>query len=361
MIINKEFFLLVIFVSIFLPKYGVIDPTIISSILLLPLLVANNQYHLSKTGIIIVSIIASYLIFIPATFVQEFNDYHIIQLQRDAKILISSLIVLFIHGFSKDLKSLKGKISSILILLLKVNIIIMSIQLISPDLRIRIMEFFNFGYSLDGFESFHLSSLRPSGTFQSYDIASIILALIILLGIEKLINISKLWLVLGIIFTAITARTGLILILVYITFKRPIYSVILGIFAIIAAIIISNYNPLIFQSYLWLKDDVAGEINALTAQINYFNLFGNRLPSYQNNSLSDVGYEHILLTYGFTGLFLILSYYLVLVLKSQKPIKTILAIIIFIGSFKTNLFTPSLFLIFFHFLIYTYNPVKSPL
>lgn len=359
MIIPKESFLLVIFISIFLPKYGVIDPTIISSILILPVLVTNNQYQLSKIGILIVSIIASYLIFIPTTFIQEFNDYHILQLQRDVKILISSIIVLFINGFSEDLKSLKDKISSILILLLKVNIIIMSIQLLSPDLRIRIMEFFNFGYGLDEFETFHLSSLRPSGTFQSYDIASIILSLIILLGFEKLLTISKLWLILGIMFTAITARTGLILILVYITFKKPLYSIIFGILAIIIAMIISNYNPLIFQSYLWLKDDVAGEINALATQINYFNLFGNRLPSYQNNSLSDVGYEHILLTYGFTGLFLILSYYLVLVLKSQKPIRTILAIVIFIGSFKTNLFTPSLFLILFHFLIYTYNPFKS--
>lgn len=361
MILNKESFLLLIFISIFLPKYGIIDPTIILSITLLPLLITIHQYRLSKIGVLVVFIIASYLIIIPTTFIQEFNDYHILQLQRDAKILISSFIVFLISGFSQDLKNLKAKISSILILLLKMNIIIMSIQLLSPELRIRIMEFFNFGYGLDEFETFHLSSLRPSGTFQSYDVASIILSTIILLGFEKLLNLSKFWLILGIIFTAITARTGLILILLYLTFKKPLHTVIFGTFAIIIAIVISNYNPLIFQSYLWLKDDLASEINGLVTQIKYFNLFGNRLPSYQNNSLSDVGYEHILLTYGFTGLFLILSYYLVLVLKSQKSIKTIMFIVIFIGSFKTNLFTPSLFLILSHFLIYTYNPYKSSL
>lgn len=361
MTISKESFLLFIFASLFLPKYGIIDPTIITSIAFLPFLIGNEKFKLPKVGTFVVFIIIVYLIIATFTIITELNQYHIIQLKRDAKLIISSLILLIISGFSPYSQDFSNKVSKILALLFKTNIILMSLQLVFPEFRIYIMEIFNFGYGLDQFESFHISGIRPTGTFQSYDIASIILSVIIMLRIEKVLYLSKFWLILGIFFVAITARTGLILFVLYILFKKPLHLIILGVIALYFAIFISDINPYFFESYLWLKDDLIKEYTAISSQLYNINLFGNRLPSYYNNSLGDVGYEHILLTYGYCGLFLILTYYLFFILKSRKFIRIILAIVIFAGSFKTNLFTPSFFLMFFHIIAFSNRQVKVSL
>jgi len=233
----------------------------------------------------------------------------------------------------------------------------MTIQLIFPTARIAIMEAFNFGYGLE-FESYHYSSIRPSGTFQSYDIASIFLTTITLLRTEKILDYSKILIFITILFIVITARTGILLLLIYLTFKNLKNLTIALITFFLLFHLINKFEPTFLEPYFWLKDDILHEIKALNTQLENISLFGNRLPPYNNNSISDVGYEHILLTYGIIGLFILTFYYIHFIFRLTKKLRIIFFIVLFVGSFKTNLFTPTLFLFFTHFILFATKKLK---
>jgi hypothetical protein len=138
----------------------------------------------------------------------------------------------------------------------------------------------------------------------------------------------------------------------------------LFVFNLILAYVVSVFWEYFFaSSFAWLIDDIIHEFSSLKLTLSQANVFGNYLPFYSNGSTSDVGYVHIILTYGLLFFIALMVFYFEIIFYKIKNrhIRLILFVIYIIGSFKTALVIGRGFWELFIFFAYvsTIEPVSK--
>jgi len=335
----KIVFSFIIFISIFGPKFGFFDTSLLGSLIGIIILSLLKKIKIPKDGFslfIFLTIILSYSIII--FFVSETSNLY--PVLRGTRALLATLLLgIVVYNFPLRISSMLN----ITIIIILINAIVIFIQILMPGIQVYFAKLYEFNKTIRNMRAFGLTAGFDTAGFLC--VKGIVLSGVSFLVIKKSM---KYILVLSIfsIATLFTSRSTMALsvfivlgfALVFIIkskFKYKLLGIItivlifLALFYYIIPIFSETFYLNIFDSFE--SDNPASEQFAKTNISTWIN---NRwiLPENEYNLIfgstvnpdSDVGYIILIHMIGIIGLILVVSFYFLMLSKVLKNSKTFL-------------------------------------